>query len=102
MVTSWTIAVDAMGGDFAPRNVAQGAVAASREYGVSLSLAGRENDLRRELSSAAGSGAAIEIVDAPEVVDMDEPACPGSVLSVVEATNASTKGFASCPTCGGK
>ena len=63
-----------MGGDFAPRNVAQGAVAASREDGVSLSLVGRENDLRRESGSAVGSGAAIEIVDAPEVVDMDEPA----------------------------
>ncbi len=35
-MTNWTIAVDAMAGDFAPRNVVRGAIAARREYGVSL------------------------------------------------------------------
>ncbi len=35
-MTNWTIAVDAMGGDFAPRNVVQEAIAARREYGVSF------------------------------------------------------------------
>ncbi len=70
-MTNWTIAVDAMGGDFAPRNVVQGAIAARREYGVSLVLVGREAELHRELGQDAGG---IEIVDAPEVVAMDEPA----------------------------
>ena len=65
------IAVDAMGGDFAPRNVVQGAIAARREYGVSLALVGRETELHRELGQ---EGSGIEIVDAPEVVAMDEPA----------------------------
>ena len=62
-----------MGGDFAPRNVVQGAVAASREYGVSLALVGRESELKRELGPV-GANDAIEIVDAPEVVGMDEAA----------------------------
>ena len=70
-MTVWTIAVDAMGGDFAPRNVVEGAIAARREYGVSLALIGREAEIRRELGS---DGDEIEIVDAPEVVAMDEPA----------------------------
>ncbi len=70
-MTNWTIAVDAMGGDFAPRNVVQGAIAARREYGVSLALVGREAELHRELGRNANG---IEIVDAREVVAMDEPA----------------------------
>ena len=60
-----------MGGDFAPRNVVQGAIAARREYGVSLALVGREAELHRELGR---EGRGIEIVDAAEVVAMDEPA----------------------------
>ena len=70
-MTNWTIAVDAMGGDFAPRNIVQGAIAARREYGVTLALVGREAELHRELGPEASR---IEIVDAPEVVAMDEPA----------------------------
>ncbi len=70
-MTNWTIAVDAMGGDFAPRNIVQGAIAARREYGVALALVGREAELHRELGPEARE---IEIVDAPEVVAMDEPA----------------------------
>ena len=70
-MTNWTIAVDAMGGDFAPRNVVQGAIAARREYGVSLALVGREAELHREFGRDANG---IEIVDAREVVAIDEPA----------------------------
>lgn len=70
-MANWTIAVDAMGGDFAPRNVVQGAIAARREFGFSLALVGREAELHRELGQDASG---IEIVDAPEVVAMDEPA----------------------------
>jgi glycerol-3-phosphate acyltransferase PlsX len=73
VVTSYTIAIDAMGGDFAPRNVIRGVVAALRESDVSLVLVGRESELRQELGSI-GAGDAIEIVDAPEVVGMDEAA----------------------------
>lgn len=63
-----TIAVDAMGGDFAPAEPVKGAVEASRQ-GVHVVLVGAEIDLRREL---AALGADLPIVHAPEVIGMGE------------------------------
>ena len=40
------IAVDAMGGDFAPQNIVEGAVLAAREYGVPVLLVGDEKIVR--------------------------------------------------------
>ncbi|MBK9771808.1 MAG: hypothetical protein IPP57_13495 [Candidatus Obscuribacter sp.] len=34
------VAIDAMGGDYAPREIVHGAVLAAREYGVSVALVG--------------------------------------------------------------
>jgi len=64
------IAVDAMGGDFAPAEIVKGASLAARE-GVDILLVGREADLRRELGQYP-AGSHMEIVDAPEVVEMGE------------------------------
>ncbi len=67
------IAVDAMGGDHAPGVVIDGAVRAARELGVEIVLVGREEDIRRELARNGGSqGLPISIVQASEVVGMDE------------------------------
>ena len=68
------IAVDAMGGDYAPRAVVQGAHAAAVSDGVRVLLVGRRKTLQRELRRLRGPRDAVEIVDAPEVVEMDEPA----------------------------
>lgn len=74
--TRQTIAVDAMGGDHAPREIVQGAVLAAQEYPVKILLVGRQEDILRELKSAA-SHSSIEIVDAREVVEMsDTPLSP--------------------------
>ena len=43
------IAVDAMGGDHAPRAVVEGAVAALRESGVRLILVGQQEVIEAEL-----------------------------------------------------
>ena len=43
------IAIDAMGGDYAPRKIVEGAVWAAMEYGVALELVGREDDIQKEL-----------------------------------------------------
>ncbi len=45
-----TIAVDAMGGDHAPRPEVEGSVLAAREYGVRIILVGQPNALRAELA----------------------------------------------------
>lgn len=69
------IAVDAMGGDHAPFVVVEGAVKASRDYGSDVLLVGREAEIRPMVDQLGGAGLRIEIVDAPDVVEMhDSPA----------------------------
>jgi len=67
-----TIAVDAMGGDHAPRPEVEGAVMAARELGVRVLLAGIPADIKRELSKHAHRGLPIEIVPASEVIAMSD------------------------------
>jgi phosphate acyltransferase len=70
-----TIAVDAMGGDDAPRPEVEGSVLAAREYGVRVLLVGQPNVLRPELAKHVSSKLPIEIVAASEVITMnDHPA----------------------------
>jgi phosphate acyltransferase len=68
------IALDAMGGDHAPQEIVKGAVLATSEYPVEVILVGREEVVRKELAAADGSPRKIEIVDAREVVEMDDTA----------------------------
>lgn len=74
MASSPKIAVDAMGGDFAPRVVVAGALSAFHEYGIPVTLVGRRAEILVEIEALRGVPAEIEIVDAPEVVGMDEGA----------------------------
>ena len=70
------IAVDAMGGDFAPRAAVRGAFESAVQDGVSILLVGDGPRLERELSRLRRSGDArgrIEIVHAEERIEMDEP-----------------------------
>lgn len=68
------IAVDAMGGDHAPAAAVEGAVKAHRELGEQVVLVGRASEVRPVLDRVA-PGSGIEIIDAPEVIEMhDEPA----------------------------
>jgi phosphate acyltransferase len=70
-----TIAVDAMGGDHAPRPEVEGSVLAAREYGVRILLVGQTSALRTALAEHDVAGLPIEIVAASEVVTMqDHPA----------------------------
>ncbi len=69
------IAVDAMGGDDAPRSVVHGAVVAAREDGFALTLVGARTVLEDELSRFPEvDSLSIRILDAPDVVGMHEPA----------------------------
>ncbi len=66
------IAVDAMGGDFAPREIVAGAVEACRELGVDLLVVGNEIEVQNELKRHATSGLKLEVVPASEAIAMDE------------------------------
>lgn len=65
------VAVDAMGGDLSPGVVVEGALEAQRTLGVKVALVGPEATVSTELAKARG-GSEIEVVDAPDVVDMAE------------------------------
>lgn len=71
----YRIALDAMGGDHAPRTIVQGALIAAAEYPVEILLVGREEIVREELRALRPSiPSNIELVDAREVVEMDDTA----------------------------
>ena len=65
------IALDAMGGDFAPEQVVAGGVQAHRELGVEVIFVGVKEKVDAALASS-GAGKWAEIEDAPEVIAMDE------------------------------
>lgn len=70
------IAVDAMGGDFAPQATVAGAVQAAREYGIGVILVGIEQSIEAELKRhSLAASLPIEVRNATQVVDMlDSPA----------------------------
>ncbi|MFC1709168.1 phosphate acyltransferase PlsX [Candidatus Omnitrophota bacterium] len=68
------IAVDAMGGDFAPRAVVQGAVEAVKKYDLNILLVGNSNSIERELRAIKNYPKdKIKIVHADQVIDMEDP-----------------------------
>ena len=68
------ISLDAMGGDFAPQNIVSGAVQAVCEFDVHVLLVGIEDRIRTELDRHSIPAGRIEIVNAPEIVTMEEQA----------------------------
>ncbi len=73
------IAVDAMGGDLAPAAIVEGAVAAARHLDVRIALVGSTAAIHQALALTPDwRDLAIDIVDAPEVVAMNES--PGAAL----------------------
>ncbi len=66
------IAVDAMGGDYAPDEVVAGAVQAASALGVDIALVGAAARLQALLRTHRAQHLPIEIVDAPEVIEMQE------------------------------
>jgi glycerol-3-phosphate acyltransferase PlsX len=67
------IAVDAMGGDFAPHAVVVGAYQAAEEDGTAILLVGDGPTLEKLLAKQGERQPKIEIVHAEEVVGMEEP-----------------------------
>src|ERR1700716_4000058 len=97
------IALDAMGGDHAPTAPVAGAVRAARAWGYEIQLVGRESDVRaalREQGDLTDIDSLIEVVDAPEVIEMGEH--PASAVrskrhsSMAVAVDLVKKGASDC------
>src|ERR1700676_4497742 len=70
-----TIAVDAMGGDHAPKAEVEGAIRAVSELGLRVILVGQEEVIRRELANHTGADSLpIEVRHAAEVITMEDAA----------------------------
>lgn len=67
------IALDAMGGDYAPEETVAGAVTWSQNYKDVILLVGREESLRGELVKYDYDRERIRIINASQVMGMDEP-----------------------------
>lgn len=69
------IAIDAMGGDYAPEEVVKGSIMAAREYGVDITLVGPEDKIETELAKHDCSGVNIGVVHTDEyLVEGEHPA----------------------------
>ena len=70
------VVLDAMGSDHAPHVEIDGALAATRDFGVSVILVGQTQKVEPELRRCGWRGngdRGIELVEAPEVIAMDDP-----------------------------
>ena len=68
-----TIAVDAMGGDYAPAEIVHGAYLAAKEHSVRVQLVGPAEIIEQELMKYPDSSLLpLEIVHAADVIDMGE------------------------------
>ncbi len=97
---SLTIAVDAMGGDFAPQEVVKGALEASRDYHVNIALVGKQEAILEETRRLKmDRDAFFYIINTSEVIDFCES--PARAIkekrdsSIVQGINLLKKGEAS-------
>ncbi len=77
-LTRVRIAVDAMGGDYAPDEIVAGAIKASAELDIDILLVGDEKQIESSIKKHGGKGTAqIEIVHAEDVITMKEEPLTG-------------------------
>lgn len=86
------IAVDAMGGDAAPRHIVDGALAATRHFDLGVILVGPEDRLGDEVARhSEAEPTQVRIVHADSVIEMSEPPAatlrrkPGASIRVAAA-----------------
>jgi glycerol-3-phosphate acyltransferase PlsX len=80
------VAVDAMGGDNAPKEVVKGVVEAINENDrIKVYLVGKQDVIEQELSGYEYNKEQIEIVNATEVIEMAEP----PVMAILNKKNSS-------------
>ena len=74
-----------MGGDYAPQAVVAGCVDAVKEFSSEIALIGQKERVEQELSKYDYPKNLIEIIHAPDVIDMHEPA----TISIRKKKNSS-------------
>jgi len=79
------VAVDAMGGDYAPQSIVEGAFWAAKQYGLKVVLVGDEDQVSKELSKYPTSKLPIYIHHAPHVVAMHDS--PSLVIRKMKDTS---------------
>ncbi len=79
------IAIDASGGDYAPSEIVAGAIDGARQHSIELVLVGRSEQIDEQLLKHDTKDLAIEIIDAPETIEMQED----PALAVRKKTSAS-------------
>ncbi|MEY8391718.1 phosphate acyltransferase PlsX [Lachnospiraceae bacterium] len=68
------VAVDAMGGDYAPAEMVKGVIdAVTLRQDIRVYLIGQQDIIRQELAKYSYQGSQIEVVHAPEVIETAEP-----------------------------
>jgi len=69
------IAIDAMGGDYAPQEIVKGAVEGAKEYGVDIILVGPTELIEPELAKCDSSGVNVELIHTSEyLIEGEHPA----------------------------
>jgi glycerol-3-phosphate acyltransferase PlsX len=66
------IVLDAMGSDNYPKPDVAGAVLAAREWDDEIIIVGQEDKIKEELAGHDTAGLKLEVVHAPEVIEMDD------------------------------
>lgn len=66
------VALDAMGADKGPSEVVAGAILAARELAIPITLVGPATSILALLDKQGGKGLPIDVVDAPDVIEMGE------------------------------
>ena len=66
------VAIDIMGGDYAPQEIVKGAVQAAEKDGIEIILVGFEDAIQRELEEYDASGLPIRVVNASEAIQEGE------------------------------
>jgi glycerol-3-phosphate acyltransferase PlsX len=66
------IALDAMGGDYAPAEIVAGALLARRELNIETALVGDREAIEAELARLGESPSSVQVVHASEAIRMDE------------------------------
>ena len=70
--TGLPIALDAMGGDHAPREIVTGAIHAARVHGLRICLVGDPEQIHAEIDALGGEITGISVESAPDVIGMHE------------------------------
>lgn len=66
------IAVDAMGGDYAPEETVKGSVQAAKDFGLDIIFTGQTKDVESALAKVDVGGVEVRVVEASEIIEEGE------------------------------